>query len=120
MRVAGHQVHGGGQTTLEGGKERRVALGVVQRAAGHGVAAGAARRHEHHGVAPGVGQSPADLLGDPGELGGIQARHYDKHDYHDEKTEALEAWDRKLKAIASGAPAGANAVPLKQPRESVA
>lgn len=35
-------------------------------------------------------------------LGGVQARHYDKHDYADEKLRALEAWDARLAEIASG------------------
>ena len=36
-------------------------------------------------------------------LGGVQQRHYDMHDYADEKRRALEAWDKKLAEIASGA-----------------
>jgi integrase len=36
-------------------------------------------------------------------LGGVQARHYDMHDYLDEKRRALEAWDARLTEIASGA-----------------
>ena len=36
-------------------------------------------------------------------LGGVQNRHYDMHDYMDEKRHALEAWDAKLAEIASGA-----------------
>jgi integrase len=35
-------------------------------------------------------------------LGGVQARHYDMHEYADEKRNALEAWDAKLQGIASG------------------
>ena len=35
-------------------------------------------------------------------LGGVQARHYDMHDYMDEKRRALEAWEAKLADIASG------------------
>ena len=30
-------------------------------------------------------------------LGGIQARHYDRHDYMPEKREALALWIRRLK-----------------------
>ncbi|MGE0875657.1 MAG: tyrosine-type recombinase/integrase [Burkholderiales bacterium] len=35
-------------------------------------------------------------------LGGIQQRHYDRHDYMDEKRRALEVWDARLAEIASG------------------
>ena len=35
-------------------------------------------------------------------LGGIQDRHYDRHHYMEEKRRALEAWDARLKEIASG------------------
>lgn len=35
-------------------------------------------------------------------LGGVQTRHYDMHDYADEKRRALEAWGAKLTEIASG------------------
>ena len=35
-------------------------------------------------------------------LGGVQARHYDKHDYLDEKRRALESWDAELERIKSG------------------
>lgn len=35
-------------------------------------------------------------------LGGVQARHYDMHDYADEKRKALEAWDAYLAELASG------------------
>lgn len=35
-------------------------------------------------------------------LGGVQNQHYNKHDYYDEKLNALIAWDAKLKEIESG------------------
>jgi len=35
-------------------------------------------------------------------LGGVQNRSYDKHDYLNEKKDALEKWDRELAAIVSG------------------
>lgn len=35
-------------------------------------------------------------------LGGIQAKHYDRHDYRDEKTDALSKWERKLRSIMTG------------------
>lgn len=44
-------------------------------------------------------------------IGGVQDRHYDKHDYLDEKRHALEAWAAKLESISSGKPAS-NVVPL--------
>lgn len=46
-------------------------------------------------------------------LGGVQARHYDMHDYADEKRAALEAWDRRLSKIASGASATVIALPVR-------
>lgn len=36
------------------------------------------------------------------ELGGIQARHYDRHNYLDEKRDALERWARHLAGAESG------------------
>lgn len=36
-------------------------------------------------------------------LSGIQDRHYDRHEYMDEKRLAFEKWDARLKEIASGA-----------------
>jgi len=45
-------------------------------------------------------------------LGGVQARHYDMHDYADEKRNALNAWDAKLVEIASGTKAD-NVVQLR-------
>lgn len=35
-------------------------------------------------------------------LGGVQARHYDQHDYMHEKRAALEAWERHLLALMAG------------------
>jgi integrase len=45
-------------------------------------------------------------------LGGVQQRHYDKYGYEAEKSQVLEAWERKLQAIKDGAPAG-NVVELR-------
>ena len=45
-------------------------------------------------------------------LGGVQARHYDQHDYADEKRVALERWDAKLAEIASGSTTE-NVVPIR-------
>lgn len=44
-------------------------------------------------------------------LGGVQQRHYNKHDYAHEKQAALDAWAAKLAAIESGE-AQSNVVPL--------
>ena len=41
-------------------------------------------------------------------LGGVQDRHYDRHDYLDEKRRALEAWEAHLKSLASKQPAASN------------
>jgi len=46
-------------------------------------------------------------------LGGVQDRHYDRHEYMDEKRGVLEAWDAKLIEISSGAH-GKNVVPLRK------
>jgi integrase len=46
-------------------------------------------------------------------LGGVQDRHYDRHEYMDEKWRALEAWDARLLEIASGVQR-ANVVPMKR------
>ena len=35
-------------------------------------------------------------------ISGVQAAHYDKHDYIDEKRNALVSWERRLDEIASG------------------
>ena len=35
-------------------------------------------------------------------LGGVQARHYDRHDYGGEKREVLALWERRLSAIEAG------------------
>jgi len=39
-------------------------------------------------------------------LGGVQQRHYDRHDYMAEKLAALTAWDARLQEIAEGTTAG--------------
>lgn len=38
-------------------------------------------------------------------LGGVQTRHYDRHDYADEKRQALAKWQRHLERIKAGEPA---------------
>jgi hypothetical protein len=43
-------------------------------------------------------------------LGGVQQRHYDRHDYREEKRKALEAWATRL---IEGPPPG-NVVPIKR------
>lgn len=53
-------------------------------------------------------------------LGGIQQRHYDRHDYMREKRAALEAWDAELQRLESGAPAGEKVVPIASARVNVA
>lgn len=35
-------------------------------------------------------------------LGGIQTRHYDRHDYRQEKLEALQMWEEKLRSLVHG------------------
>jgi integrase len=35
-------------------------------------------------------------------LGGVQSRHYDRHDYMDEKRAALRTWERRLAQIVEG------------------
>lgn len=47
-------------------------------------------------------------------LGGVQARHYDKHGYFDEKRAALELWARHLERIKSGETA--QVVPIRRRR----
>src|SRR5262249_35784072 len=46
-------------------------------------------------------------------LGGVQDRHYDRHEYMDEKRGALEAWDKRLREIEAGTKKE-NVVPLKR------
>lgn len=45
-------------------------------------------------------------------LGGVQQRHYDRHDYMREKRAALEAWAAQLERMKSGAPAADKVVPI--------
>jgi integrase len=47
-------------------------------------------------------------------LGGVQARHYDRHSYFDEKRDALELWARHLERIKSGETA--QVVPIRRRR----
>lgn len=54
-------------------------------------------------------------------LGGIQAKHYDRHSYASEKANALAAWEERLRAIVkSKTPKAANVVPLRQEAAQVA
>lgn len=46
-------------------------------------------------------------------LGGVQQRHYDRHDYMTEKLSALTAWDNRLREITEGATAS-NVVELRR------
>lgn len=47
-------------------------------------------------------------------LGGVQARHYDRHGYMNEKRAALDAWARRLTDIINGTPAGSNVARIKR------
>ena len=54
-------------------------------------------------------------------LGGIQAKHYDRHSYASEKANALAAWEERLRAIVKNkTPKAANVVPLRQEAAQVA
>src|SRR5258706_8758892 len=44
-------------------------------------------------------------------LGGIQQRHYDRHDYWHEKMAALETWNAYLDRLRKGKARAANAIP---------
>jgi integrase len=46
-------------------------------------------------------------------LGGVQDRHYDRHDYMDEKRRALEGWDARLIDVAKGTHRP-NVIPMKR------
>ena len=46
-------------------------------------------------------------------ISGVQAAHYDRHDYIDEKRNALNAWERRLDEIASGKKAENNVVQIQ-------
>ena len=41
-------------------------------------------------------------------ISGVQDRHYDRHDYIEEKRRALEAWEKHLQALAERKPAASN------------
>ena len=49
-------------------------------------------------------------------LGGVQQRHYDRHEYFDEKRAALKAWHDKLEAIRSGKAATGKVVEINKAR----
>ena len=46
-------------------------------------------------------------------IGGVQDRHYDMHDYADEKRAALEAWEALLIEIQTGTERGKKVVNLR-------
>jgi integrase len=46
-------------------------------------------------------------------LGGVQGRHYDQHEYMEEKRNALHAWDRRLRALIDPKRAESNVKQLK-------
>ena len=50
-------------------------------------------------------------------LSGVQAAHYDRHSYTDEKRAALVAWEQRLDDIATGKKS-ANVVPMKRKKAS--
>ena len=52
-------------------------------------------------------------------LSGVQAAHYDRHSYTDEKRAALVAWEQRLDDIATGKKA-ANVVQMKRKRKTAA
>jgi integrase len=47
-------------------------------------------------------------------LGGVQNRHYDRHDYMDEKLRALQAWEARLNELAEREPAASNVRTLER------
>jgi len=52
-------------------------------------------------------------------LGGVQDRHYDRHDYMGEKLRALEAWATQLQALAERKPAPTNVRLLRGAKAAV-
>lgn len=46
-------------------------------------------------------------------ISGVQSAHYDRHDYFDEKSAALLAWEARLEVIQTGKPAVTNVVELR-------
>jgi len=50
-------------------------------------------------------------------ISGVQAAHYDRHSYTDEKRAALLAWERRLAEIETGKPDG-NVIRMKRVRKS--
>lgn len=49
-------------------------------------------------------------------LGGVQDRHYDQHEYMPEKRRALEAWQSRLNALATGKPVTGNVKSMNRHR----
>jgi len=62
------------------------------------------RTAETHMAALGISSDVRAQIQSHG-LGGIQARHYDRHDYMPEKRAALALWTQRLKGIVHVAPA---------------
>ena len=62
------------------------------------------RTAETHMAALGISSDVRAQIQSHG-LGGIQARHYDRHDYMPEKQSALALWVQRLKGTAKAAPA---------------
>jgi hypothetical protein len=52
-------------------------------------------------------------------LSGVQAAHYDRHSYTDEKRAALVAWEQRLDDISTGK-TSANVVQIKQKHKTAA
>jgi integrase len=53
-------------------------------------------------------------------LGGVQGRHYDQHEYMDEKRAALQAWSNHLQGLVDRKPAASNVKRLSRPARNVA
>lgn len=53
-------------------------------------------------------------------ISGVQAAHYDRHSYTDEKRAALVAWEAKLEAIARGEKPSANVRQIRRKNKTAA
>lgn len=51
-------------------------------------------------------------------IAGVQAQHYDRHAYTDEKRSALVAWERRLEALRTGQGDTATVTPIRKRRAS--
>ena len=47
-------------------------------------------------------------------LGGVQARHYDRHNYMAEKRSTLEVWNQHLQALVGGS--AGDVIPMRKYR----